>query len=332
MERSGRNLCIPDSHSYDIQSGPALEEDHGWMQARRQPEIDFLDILNFGSEWDIPYVDLWRLGVRDDKQDDIDLRLAYTLGAGHTATVIRHEAGMEMKQIVPKGTSIALKSFAQESRSDSPGGRGLAQPTARSATYRAILQELRVFCHPNLSDHPNIVKLLFLGWKAQTPFPFIGLELGEYGSLDYILRAPGTGLSKIQKTHVSLDIASGLHALHENDFVHGDLKPENIVIVRHSDPKRSIIAKLTDFGGAARKQSEDACRFVTRLWCAPEVVNNDPDIQWDKSDVYSFGLILASIWWRPDEYQTERRRSSCVLSSFVPRSWTTTTRTGFCGS
>lgn len=310
-------LHLSDSGSYDIESDPAPVEDPGLMKSPRQPGVGLLYLLNFGFQYGIPYTDLWRLGVRDEKQV-ANVRLTYTLGAGHTATVIHHEAGVETRSMVPEGTSIALKSFVPDSTADIQGDQDLEQSAARSETYRAILQELKVFCHPNLSEHPNIVKLLFLGWKEQSPFPFLGLELGNYGSLDYILRAPGTGMSQLQKSHVSLDIALGLNALHENNFVTGDLKPENIVVLRNPDPKRSIIAKLTDFGGVSRALIGEAPRFVTRLWCAPEVVNKDKDIEWDKSDVYSFGLILASIWCRPEQYQTERRRSSSILSSFVP--------------
>lgn len=177
-----------------------------------------------------------------NKPSIVDRRLTYTLGVGHTATVIRHEAGIKALDIVPEGTSIAVKSFSQRSISDNKDNRNNSQSTARSQTYRAILQELGVLCHPNLSEHPNIVKLLFVGWQEQSLFPLLGLELGEYGSLDYILRDPDTSFSNLQKTHLSLDIALGLNALHENGFVHGDLKPENIVISGNSDPEHPIIA------------------------------------------------------------------------------------------
>lgn len=216
------------------------------------------------------------------------------------------------------GTTVALKVFAQNPVADFTDNHSRREYAARSQTYRAILRELGVFCHPDLSEHPNIVKLLFLGWQPQSPFPVLGLELGEYGSLEYILCAPGAGLSRLQRAHVTVDVALGLHALHEAGFIHGDLKPSNIVILRHSNPERQIIAKLTDFGGASRTGIDNEPEFVTYLWCAPEVLHGDRDIDWNKFDVYSYGLIVASIWTRPEAFETERQVSSCILSSFIP--------------
>lgn len=316
MERSGRHLIIPDSESLSAQPSPVAEEVAGSLLASRQPRVGFVDLLDFGFQWGIPYVELSRLGVQRETGEN--QRLAYSLGIGHTATVIRHEADDEMLKIVAKGTSVALKSFSEKPPSYPAWPQQTVHSTSRTDTYRAVHRELGVLCHPGLSEHPNIVKLLFLGWQKQSPFPVLGLELGEYGSLDYVLRATGAGLSKRQKIHISLDIALGLNALHQNDLVHGDLKPSNIVVLEHSDPQRPIIAKLTDFGGASQTGTGHAPEFVTRLWCAPEVINDDPDIEWKNSDVYSVGLILASMWSRPEEYIRERPESSCILLAFVP--------------
>ena len=323
MDRSGRRLALPDSDSVDIASdGNAdsnLEQALNNLNRASSHGPGFIDILNFGFQWGIPSVDLTRIGVLGPSDSTLEgSRMAYTLGAGHTATVIRHETGDEESDLLPNGTTIALKIFAQNPVSETANNQSRDGRSARSQTYHAILRELGVFCHPDLSEHPNIVKLLFLGWQSPNPFPVLGLELGEFGSLDYILRSPGTGLSRLQKAHVTMDVALGLHALHDNDFVHGDLKPANVILLRHADPERQIIAKLTDFGGASRARSLEAPGFVTYLWCAPEVLHGDDDLEWDKCDVYSYGLIVASIWSRPEMFEHEWSNSSCILSSFIP--------------
>ncbi|KLU84610.1 TKL protein kinase [Magnaporthiopsis poae ATCC 64411] len=306
MDRSGRQLAFPDSDSIGVGShGSAGVEEPGRTAAResnRRLGPGFIDILDFGFQWGIPSMDLIRVGVAStSKTSAVDgVRVAYTVGAGHTATVIQHQTGDEESDILPQGTTIALKIFRQ------------------SPTYAAILGELGVFCHPELSEHPNFVKLLFLGWRSPNPFPILGMELGEYGSLDYILCAPGAGLSRAQKAHITMDIAVGLHALHSKGLVHGDLKPGNIVVFKHPDPERALIAKLTDFGGSSRRGT--APGFITSLWSPPEVLHGDPDIEWDKCDVYSYGLVVASIWSRPETFEVERRRSSCILESSVPES------------
>ncbi|KAL8289806.1 hypothetical protein RB600_005002 [Gaeumannomyces tritici] len=336
MDRSGRQLALPDSENIEAGSNVTGEvEEPGrtpylkWLstspRTRIQPRQisgaapDFINILDFGFQWGIPSVDLVRVGVvSKSNRGTLDgARVAYSVGAGHTATVIQHQTGDEELDILPVGTTIALKIFTQNSVPDSTEGRQ-GQREALSQTYAAILSELGVFCDPELSEHPNFVKLLFLGWRSPNPFPILGMELGEYGSLDYILCAPGAGLSRAQKTHITMDIAVGLHALHDKGLVHGDLKPGNIVVFKHPDPERQLIAKLTDFGGASERDT--APGFVTYLWSAPEVLHGDPDIDWDKCDIYSYGLVVASIWGRPGEFVVKRRKSSCILESFVPAS------------
>lgn len=119
----------------------------------------------------------------------------------------------------------------------------------------------------------------------------------------------------MQGAHVTIDIALGLQALHDQKFIHGDLKPGNTILFRHSDPSRQLIAKLTDFGGASRSEAPG---FITSLWSAPEVLHGDDDVDWEKSDVYSYGLIVASIWGRPETFEVERAASSCILAHFIP--------------
>lgn len=294
MNRSGRQLGLPDSESIEAGSHGAAEvEEPGRTTVRessRHLGPGSIDILDFGFQWGIPSVDPIRVGVASTSETSaVDgVRVAYTVGAGHTATAIRHQTGDEESGILPQGTTIALKIFKQSPVPESPDGQH-DQRSTLSQTYTAILGELGVFCHPELSEHPNFVKLLFLGWRSPNPFPILGMELGEYGSLDYILCAPGAGLSKAQKAHITMDIAAGLHALHSKGLVHGDLKPGNIVVFKHPDPERPLIAKLTDFGGASRRDA--APGFTTSLWSAPEVLHGDPDIEWDKCDIYSYAWL-----------------------------------------
>ena len=91
---------------------------------------------------------------------------------------------------------------------------------------------------------------------------------------------------------VAVDIlhaaAEGLHYAHENGYVHGDLRPSNLIIT----PDGRV--KLTDFGlgasvAASRRMQlsalEDAAGYL-----APEVAQGQPpDV---RSDIYALGCIL----------------------------------------
>lgn len=317
MNRSGRGLFIPDSEELIPNQNQSQAENTDPSLSRTGLNRDdedsgFLDILNFTTEYNIPSFDLDRLGVSGDPR--IHDRIAYTLGTGHTSVVIRHITEDDTEHIIPKGSIIALKKFL-------PNTNPKENPTSSlKATYKTVKKELGVFCHGLLSEHPNICKLLFLGWEKNLPLPILGMELGAYGSLEWVLTAPGLGLSFLQKANLTIDIALGLSALHYCGIVHGDLKPENILVLEHAE--RQIVGKLTDFGGAARIQSGESPGHITELWCPPEVLFHDRDIDWAKADVYSYGLIVASIWARSTEYLTEASENSSFLSEYLPSVFT----------
>ncbi|KAH0531293.1 hypothetical protein TsFJ059_000147 [Trichoderma semiorbis] len=150
------------------------------------------------------------------------------------------------------------------------------------------------------------------------------MELGSRGSLDDVIKASHFKLSILQMRHITIDVALGLYAIHSVGFLHGDLKPDNVLLMVHKDTARGIIAKITDFGGSAKETTgrNNKPAYFTRLWAAPEVDNKDPDIDWKKADVYSYGLIVGSLWASNGAEFFDRiryKRSSCFLSNaFAP--------------
>ncbi|OHW98392.1 serine threonine-protein kinase [Colletotrichum incanum] len=198
---------------------------------------------------------------------------------------------------MPAGSVLALKMFVPSPASQSPTSSRM-----RSEIYATILREIKAFSSFSLKDHENIAQLRFIAWHKDQTFPMLAIELGNYGTLDYVIRSRGSSstLSLRQKQHVTLDIAVGLRDVHRSQLIHGDLKPENIIIKSHPDPDREIVAKLLDFGGSSDDAKGGPLHF-SPLWCAPEVVSKHPDrkrIDWRKCDVYSYGLVAASIWGR----------------------------------
>jgi serine/threonine protein kinase len=95
------------------------------------------------------------------------------------------------------------------------------------------------------------------------------------------------------------EVASALAFIHGIDCVHGDMKPENIMLSTEN-PSDSVV-KLVDFGCAqvtaedsAFKTSDNNKAAVTPAYCPPEVVDerlakstNDPSM-----DMWALGIIL----------------------------------------
>lgn len=273
----------------------------------------FQAILETAQEHGIPSVSVGDIDVARNKPFGRDV---FVLGSGLSAQVIRHVTDDQTKNVLPPNTTIALKVF-HTSGADNHGA-------TRKKTYETILREIKAFCHCSLLGHSNIVQLLYVGWRVDNPFPVLAMELGEHGSLEHLIRTPGPGMSTLQKQNVTIDIALGLYAIHQAGFAHGDLKPDNIIIFRHVNPTRQVLAKITDFSGSqhALDQVGRKPMHITHLWCAPEVLNEDLDTDWEKADIYSYGLIIGSIWARRDAGFGAGRlevSSSSFLSAFL---WT----------
>jgi serine/threonine protein kinase len=113
-----------------------------------------------------------------------------------------------------------------------------------------------------------------------------------------------TVLNPEQQRNIALDIARGLHYLHNQGVLHRDLKSANVLI---DDTWR---AKLTDFG-LSKIQSASIMTINERShaiqWMAPESLTRHP-VYTEQSDIYSYGVILWEIMTgkRPYEDVTEK--------------------------
>lgn len=94
--------------------------------------------------------------------------------------------------------------------------------------------------------HPNICRLLAAIDTSRSVC--IVLELCDASLHDHLkLHAPlELGLAK----RITADVADGLAYIHAFNMIHRDIKPHNILVVRHGDD--GMVAKLTDFGYATR--------------------------------------------------------------------------------
>jgi serine/threonine protein kinase len=299
------------------------------LQKAARADPDFADVICAAWVYKIERRAINNIGV-----GELDARRqAFSIGEGLTSEVVQHALiDEESSADPPPTTTIALKIFRSSKQNSQTKTR-----SARQKVYDSILREMKALAHPSLSNHPHILKLLFIGWSKSHTYPLLAMELGEHGSLDHILRTRGPGPTTRQKRNLTIDIALGLQAIHKAGFIHGDLKPDNIIVFSSDDPARQISAKLSDFGGSSEiyDEHDGAPTHFTPLWSAPEALAKRSKIHWDLADVYSYGLVVASLWANPkgseedsegkdhgadypgSSSNTELPRSS-VLFGFVP--------------
>ncbi|KAJ4177501.1 hypothetical protein NW755_013809 [Fusarium falciforme] len=161
-----------------------------------------------------------------------------------------------------------------------------------------LVIEIAAMHHPRLRQHPNIVDMI--GWGYTTSWhaaPFLALELAQ-SDLGGLVKEAGESMSFDDQRRIILDIASGLSAIHEIGIVHGDVKPENVLVFQEGG---RWSAKLTDFGGGAVLPGKDVRGRGTVGWRAPELQRYheydealNPELLWS-IDIYSFGLICGYI-------------------------------------
>jgi serine/threonine protein kinase len=91
--------------------------------------------------------------------------------------------------------------------------------------------------------HPNIVTPMHCG-ASGSMFYFV-MEYCNGGSLDGLIAQRGGPLPLAEAAPLMMQALSGLEFAHSQNFVHRDLKPQNVLLQCY---KGRTVAKITDFG------------------------------------------------------------------------------------
>jgi serine/threonine protein kinase/DNA polymerase III delta prime subunit len=133
-------------------------------------------------------------------------------------------------------------------------------------------------------EHPHIVRVLDFGFYEQ--MPYLVMEYAPMGTLRS-LHPMGTRVPLQQIVYYVRQIAQALDYAHQQQVIHRDVKPENLLL----NTKNEII--LSDFGIAVLQQAQaspSARKIVgTPLYMAPEQFRGNPQAA---SDQYALGVIV----------------------------------------
>jgi tetratricopeptide (TPR) repeat protein len=201
----------------------------------------------------------------------------------YTITRLIGEGGMgavyEAEQDQPRRT-VALKVIKP----------GLASPEL----LRRFAQESQAL---GRLQHPGIAQIYDAG-TADTgygPQPYFAMEFIRGETLrDY---AETHHLGTRQRLELLVKVCDAVHHAHQRGLIHRDLKPGNILVDEHGQPKILDfgVARVTDSDAQVTLQTDVGQLVGTLAYMSPEQVLADPleiDI---RSDVYALGVILYEL-------------------------------------
>jgi serine/threonine protein kinase len=139
-------------------------------------------------------------------------------------------------------------------------------------------------------QHPNILQIFEVG--ECDGLPFLSLEFLDGGSLSDDL--DGTPWPTRAAARLVEDLAQAIHAAHEHNVVHRDLKPGNVLLTHERVPK------IADFGLAKRldtdaQQTRSGAILGTPSYMAPEQAGGKPEQIGPPVDIYALGAILYEL-------------------------------------
>lgn len=162
-------------------------------------------------------------------------------------------------------------------------------------------------------SHPSVAQIFDLHTDGEHPFSVT--EYAPNGSLRRLIEdEEGRTLRVVLKYFIQL--LHGLNAAHREDLVHGNIKPENVLLDASGN------AKLSDFGLATLVDLEGASDQVyvgvgAVAYMAPEQFQN-PNTATKRSDIYALGILFYEMLTG----KVPGRRSPMPSSFFpeIPRS------------
>uniref|UniRef100_A0AC35G3T1 Endoribonuclease n=1 Tax=Panagrolaimus sp. PS1159 TaxID=55785 RepID=A0AC35G3T1_9BILA len=169
----------------------------------------------------------------------------------------------------------------------------------REAAVKRVITEAVTFVDREIDllresdSHQNVIR--YFCSEADHNFRFIALELCECTLLDYVMKQEiQRELADVPKVDILRQATEGLLHLHNNNIIHRDIKPHNILLTKSS--KGLVKAMISDFGLCKKLKLEHTSMSKvsgivgTEGWQAAELYHHEHRITY-AVDVFSMGCV-----------------------------------------
>jgi eukaryotic-like serine/threonine-protein kinase len=173
--------------------------------------------------------------------------------------------------------------------------------------YRRFVQELEIVRRVR---HPAVVTIYDVGMSGL--YGWLAMEYFRRGDLRALMRGEMTPRAALG---YAAQIARALHAVHQSDVLHRDLKPGN-VMVRDDGSLALIDFGLARYAALDYEISDHGQIFGTPHYMSPEQGHGEPLDA--RSDLYSLGIMLFEMLTRTKPYVSDNPMAIVVMHRKAP--------------
>jgi|JI6StandDraft_1071083.scaffolds.fasta_scaffold06724_6 serine/threonine protein kinase len=142
--------------------------------------------------------------------------------------------------------------------------------------------------HPNLVCQEKVLEST-ITFNAASAYYFMVLEYCDMGNLlTYQSKLKSKTFSLSEALEILVEVMKGLRLVHEFNYIHRDIKSENVLIKTGENGRQF---KIADFGFARPMNTGHANTICgTEKYMAPEILKNQP---YNRSvDIWALGILL----------------------------------------
>lgn len=193
----------------------------------------------------------------------------------------------DLQGLLEQGRTSAIYIAKQQATNEMVALKILLPEFSQNKTIVTLFQQEMSLSQ--LPDHPNVVKTISSGiWNN---YHYIVMELLSGESLKKILKKQPISLQRALDLIVQL--CQAVSYLHEHGMVHGDIKPENLLVTSQGQLKL-IDFGIADWAASSALQARPTTLKGTPLYMSPELIQglSSPTPQ---SDIYAIGIVAYEL-------------------------------------